>query len=78
MAASKILIFLSLFAILHKNNKHVLVAGLSSFNDFESSNDIFDIIVNYDELMMNPSTISPSTEDFSLDVVSFSYSNNYF
>ena len=72
MVASKIIIFFILFAILHKNNKHVLVSGLSSINDFESSNEIFDIIVHYDELMMNPSTISPSTEDISLDVVSFS------
>ena len=72
MAAAKLLKALVLFVILHQNNNNVLVVGLSSLNNYESSNDIFDIIVNYDDLIINPSTTSPSTESFVLDVVSFS------
>ena len=71
MVPVKILKFLVLFVILHQNSNHALVFGLSSFNDYNSRNEIFEIIVNYDELLLDSTTTSPSTDDFTLDVVSF-------
>ena len=71
MIEKKLLSILISFAILHQNNNNFSVVGLSSFIDYHSSNDVFDIVVNYDELIGDATLSSPSAEDFSLDVVSF-------
>ena len=71
MIEKRRLIILISFAILHQNYNYFSVVGLSSFIDYRSSNDVFDIIVNYDELIRDGTLSSPSAEDFSLDVVSF-------
>ena len=56
-----------------QNNNQVL--GLSSFNNYQEDGGIFDILVNYDELVSKTSMSSRTTEDFSLDVVSLFYTN---
>ena len=67
--ARRIYFLLLISGILHDQNNH-LVDGLSIFNSHQSHDAIFDIIVNYGDVISETSPATSLKEEYSLSVVS--------